>query len=359
MITKRITLLLSLIPLSMTVAFGAVNQRNPGQKVKLIFSVDQGFGNGIVVNDDQLAMKRIIGAVQALRKRYDVYLLLNPMVRDQAKLTDILNIIAGGHIPFMLDVYSSDGETLGSSTPQNAPYDGAHGVTISIDNLRKLKAKYGKLLAGLRLMEVFSEDFTVRAIKTTNPEWRLPGMKIPKDSFFQPKIAEEFIRFAKDHHMFVQFSDWHWSAFAAWDKPQFKNEEELATILRQYPGVVTVTYANNEPNEDSLKRLGNWWNSVAKFVSDGAAGYGLSDQSWMSKNEMDCPVSEIIEWAKSALGRGCKMIEFEPVWYFFKLPVGSFGVQNYLGDPAWQDRGYATSNMRELSTFLMDYPGKG
>ncbi len=359
MINKRVLPLLPLILLSATAAFGSVNLRKPQEKVKLIFSVDQGFGNGIVVNDDKLAMKRIIDALQTLRKRYDVYLLLNPMVRDQAKLEDILNTIAARHMPFVLDVYSSDGETLGSSTPQNAPYDGAHGVTISLSNLRKYKAKYGKLLAGLRLMEVFSEDFTVRAIKTTNPEWKQPGMKIPTDDFFQPKIADEFIKFAKDNRMFVQFSDWHWSAFAAWDKPQIENEAEFASILRQYPGVVTVTYANNEPNEDSMKRIGNWWDSVDKFAADGAAGYGLSDQSWMRKNEMACPVSDIIEWAKSALGRGCKMIEFEPVWYFFKLPVGSFGVRNYVDDPAWLNRGMATSNMRALTKALMDYPGRG
>jgi hypothetical protein len=122
---------------------------------------------------------------------------------------------------------------------------------------------------------------------------------------------------------------------------------------------VTVTYANNEPNEDSVKRIGYWWRSVDKFVEDGAAGYGLSDQSWMSKNEMDCPVSDIIDWADSALERGCRMIEFEPVWYFFKLPVGSFGVRNYVDDPAWLNRGRATSNMRALTKALMDYPGRG
>ncbi len=356
---KRITLAVILLLLSVSTAFGAVEPSARQGKVKLIFSVDQGFGNGIVVNGDMVAIRRIIDAVQPLRKRYDVYFLLNPMVRDQTKLENILNAIAAKHMPFVLDVYSSDGETLGSSTPQNAPYDAAHGVTISLANLRKYKVKYGKLLAGLRIMEVFSEDFTVRAIKTTNPEWKQPGMKIPTDDFFQPKIAKEFITFAKDNRMFVQFSDWHWSAFAGWDKPQIENEAEFASILRQYPGVVTVTYANNEPNEDSVKRIGYWWRSVDKFVADGAAGYGLSDQSWMSKNEMDCPVSDIIDWADSALGRGCRMIEFEPVWYFFKLPVGSFGVRNYVDDPAWINRGRATSNMRALTKALMDYPGRG
>jgi len=355
---RRFPLLVSLILLSTPAAFGSIKTPKPQEKVKLIFSVDQGFGNGIVFNDDQVEIGRIINALQPLRKRYDTYLLLNTMVRDQAKFQDILNAFTAGHMPFMLDVYTSDGETLGSSTPQNAPYDGAHGVAIFFDNLSKYKAKYGKLFAGIRLMELFSEDFTVRAIKTTNPEWRQPGMKIPKDSFFQPRTAEEFIRFAKQNRMFVQFSDWRWIAFAPWDKPQIKYEAELSTILRKYPGVVTVTYANNEPNEDSVKRIGYWRKSVEKFVADGAAGYGLSDQSWLRKNEVNCPVSDIIEWAKSALEQECRMIEFEPAWYFFRLPIGSFEVQEYVNNPTWRDRGFATSNLNQLITALLESHAK-
>jgi hypothetical protein len=343
-----------LILLGASSACGAMKSPKAKEKVKLIFSVDQGFGNGIVVNDDQAAIGRIIDAVQPLRKRYDVYLLLNPMVADHEKFNHILDIIAAGHMPFMLDVYTSDGETLGSSTPQNAPFDGAHGITISLDNLRKYKTKFGKLFSGLRFMEVFAQDFTVRAIKTTNPEWALPGMKMPPDAFFQPQKAEVLIRFAKENRMFVQFSDWHWIELAGWDKPQIKNEKELSAILRKYPGVVTVTYANNEPNEDSVKRIGYWRKSVEKFVADGAAGCGLSDQSWLRKNEVNCPVSDIIEWAKSALEQECRMIEFEPAWYFFKLPIGSFGVQEYVTDPTWRDRGYPTHNMSKLVTSLLE-----
>ena len=39
---------------------------------ELIFSLDQGFGNGIVVHDDQVALTRIIAALKPLQSRYEV-----------------------------------------------------------------------------------------------------------------------------------------------------------------------------------------------------------------------------------------------------------------------------------------------
>ena len=42
---------------------------------------------------------------------------------------------------------------------------------------------------------------------------------MPADEFFQYRFAEPFVRFARDQKMFVQWSDPHWFAFAAWDKP--------------------------------------------------------------------------------------------------------------------------------------------
>ena len=50
--------------------------------VKLVFSIDQGFGNGVVVNDDQVAVKRIAEALRPFFAKYKVYVLLNPQVKD-------------------------------------------------------------------------------------------------------------------------------------------------------------------------------------------------------------------------------------------------------------------------------------
>ena len=44
-----------------------------GPKVTLLFDPDQGFGNGIVVHNDQVALKL----------RYDVCVIVNPMVADR------------------------------------------------------------------------------------------------------------------------------------------------------------------------------------------------------------------------------------------------------------------------------------
>lgn len=318
----------------------------------LVFSIDQGFGNGVVVQDDQLAVKRIVEALRPLACRYRVCVLLNPQVRDRARLDRVLDTLMAAKMPFAFDVQSSDSMTLGSVAAQCKPHDPSHGVSISMEDLRAYKKRYGKRFAGIRFTEVFAQDFTVRAVKTTNPEWGKPGWKLPDDAFFQPSIVERFLQFAKDNGMFAQWSDWHWFEYAGWDKPQQDHEAKLHAVLRKFPGLVTVTYANNEPNGDSKKRLPDWEKCIAGFRADGIAELGLSDQSWLG-NDMTCPVEDIIAWAQSALGKGCRYVQFEPAWYFFRLPRGTFDVEDYTKDPAWADAGKATPQFVELEKALL------
>jgi len=294
-------------------------------KVKLVFSIDQGFGNGIVVNRDVEGMKRIIAALDTLRPAYDVYPLFEPQVKDRVSLEKMLDLCAAADMPFVLDAYSSDAMTLGTSTAHNAPADGPHGIAISLEDLTRYKKRYGRHLAGLRFMEIMSQDFTVRAIRSTNPEWKGKDWKMPEDDFWQPRYARDFLRFARDNRMFVQWSDWHWLRFAPWDTPLKQREADIRRLLGEFPGIVIVTYANNEPSEQSVPRLMNWHEAVAPFV---AAGFGLSDQSWLRKDDTKCPIEDIVAWAKRALELKCPLIQFEPAWYFFKLPRGTFG----LGD---------------------------
>lgn len=319
-------------------------------KVSLIFSMDQGFGNGVVANGDQVAVKRVVAALKPLEKRYSVYVLVNPQVADRKKLVHVLDTLVAEKMPFVFDVYSSDSFTLGSTTKQNKPFDATHGVSISMDDLAAYKKRYGKWLAGIRFMEVFGEDFTVRMVKTQNVDWLPKACKLPEDEFFQPKIVERYLEFAKRNGMFAQWSDSHWSEFAEWDQPQKDNETRLAQVLRKFPGVVTVTYANNEPEEGSAQRFGFWERSVSKFTKDGAAGFGLSDQYW---NRKATPEDGIVPWAKSALDKGCRLIQFEPAWHFFALPVGTFEVIDYTTDPKWADRGEPTESFRILVEALM------
>jgi hypothetical protein len=324
----------------------------PPPRPTLVFSLDQGFGSGFIPNYDDVALDRILAALQPLQESYRVCVLVNPQVSARDRFDALLDTLAARRVPFVFDVYSSDGHTLGCWNPPNTPHDVRHGVTISIEELDAYRKRHGPWLAGLRIMEVFAHDFTIRAVKTTNPEWGNPHWVNPDDDFFQPAIAEGFLRFAREHGMFVQWSDWHWHAFAGWDPRQKPFEEQMAALLRQYPGTVIVTYANNEPSEKSEDRFGHWEQSVAHFVEAGAAGYGLSDQSWLRKDHLAATPGDIVRWADGAFDRGCRFVQFEPMWFFFAWCVGTSEVQDPRLDKTWESRGTPTPAFRKLAEAL-------
>ena len=202
-------------------------------------------------------------------------------------------------------------------------------------------------------MEIFGQDYGIRAMKTTNPELKRPGDKLPADTFFRPYLAEGFIRFAKEHAMFVQWADFGWMPFSPWDKEMPNYTEQVKALLRQHPGVVTVTYNNNEPNEGSVPRLNTWHTAVEPFPKDGAAGYGLSNQSWLHNfTYMDTKPEEIIAWTQSALDKDCRLIQFEPAWYFFNLPAGAFELGDSTKVPAGTQPGEAKESLKQLIGFL-------
>ena len=332
-------------------------------KRTLVFNIDQGFGNGIVVHNDQVALQRVIDAVKPLKARYNVYLLLSPMVKNKGNLQAVLDTLAANDMSFILEAVSSDAETLGSCTmdpregftPFNAPLDPYHGITASVDEFAGYKSRYGEHFAGLRIFEVFGQDFTIRAVKTTDPDWALPCWKIPEDRFYQTSLVEPYLAFAAQYDMFVQWSDSHWYTHKTWDAPQAENEQQLSNLLGEYPGRVIVTYANNEPGAPAI-RIDNWASAIQGFVDKGAAGYGLSDQSWMTEcmsNELTCPVERVMDWALRGLNQGASYVQFEPLWYFFELPKGSFGYYDYTTSPEWANRGYPKANFDTLFETLM------
>jgi len=350
-----VLLLVSITTLPGNICLSANQKSALPEGVSLVFSIDQGFGNGVIVQDDQEALARMVDALEPLKAKYNVCVVLNPMVKDRKKLGRTLDTLQSRGMGFVFDVYSSDSQTLGSCTEFNAPHDPEHAVSISIKDLAAYKKRYGKFLAGLRCFEVLAQDFTVRAAKTTNPEWLRPCTKIPKDNVFQPKIAERYIRFAKENGIWLQWSEWHWFEFASWDAPIQGYEKTLASLMKKYPGVVIPTYANNEPNSNSSGRIENWDKSVSKFLNSGAVSFGLSNQSWMSSSEMECPPEDIILWTKSALNKGGRLIQFEPAWYFFKLPRGSFEAHDYKSDAEWNNAGEARQALTKLIDFLVSY----
>lgn len=323
--------------------------------VKLIFSLDQGFGNGVVIHNDQIAIRRIIKTLNPLTKKYSVYLLLNPHIKNKEYVENTFETLKKYNMPFVLDVYTSDSYTLGSGADHNAPYDASHALSVSLDYLNAVKEKYGKLFAGIRFMEVFGQDFTVRCIKTTNPEWGRPTEIIPEDNVFSPERAEMFIKFASENDMFVQWADFHWYNAASYDVIQKSYEMEVMKLISKYPNIITITYNNNEPLEDSVPKLNTWHQVVEGFTLNGNASYGLSDQSWIRSDHMSTSSQEIINWAENALKHNCKLIQFEPVWYFFNLPVGTFGYEKFAHEPKWKLRGYGTQNYYQLQKSLLSH----
>jgi hypothetical protein len=323
-------------------------------KTRLIFSIDQGFGNGIVANGNVEALNRMVTALEPLRVKYEVSVLLNPMIQDKQRLKLMLDALVAQKMPFVFDVYSSDSFTLGANGPANAPFDSSHGQSISVEQLAAFKESYDASLVGLRFMEIFGQDFGIRAMKTTNPELKRPGDKLPVDTFFRSDLAEGFIRFAKEHAMFVQWADFGWMPFSPWDKEMPNYTEQVKALLRMYPGVVTVTYNNNEPNEASIPRLSTWHTAVESFPKNGAAGYGLSNQSWLHNfTYMDTKPEEIIAWTQSALDKDCGLIQFEPAWYFFNLPAGTFELGDSTKVPDGTIPGEAKESLKQLSAFLL------
>lgn len=321
-------------------------------RVKLVFSMDQGFGNGPVINRDLEGVRRMCRAVKTLEPQYETYFVLNPQIGDKGSFEVVLDMLASEDVPFVLDVYSSDSQTLGTTTGHNAPADGPHGISASLDDLDRCKRKYKRHFAGLRFMELFAMDFTNRAVKTTNPEWNTAGWRLPDDPFFQPELARSFLRFARENRMFVQWSDWHWSRFHPWDAPLTGQERALHALIHEFPSTVILTYANNEPAEASAPRLTGWEDAVKPFVADGAAAIGLSNQAWLREPEMSCPVEEIVAWTRQARRVGCRYIQFEPAWYFFKLPRGTFGRELYVGKPGWEDCGSPLAAFNRLRAAL-------
>lgn len=326
-------------------------------KVRLLFSIDQGFGNGIVATGNVAAMNRMVTALEPLRTKYEVSVLLNPMIKDKQRLKLMLEALVAHQMPFVFDVYSSDSFTLGANGPANAPFDSSHGQSISVEQLADFKESYGAWLSGLRFMEIFGQDYGIRAMKTTNPELKRPGDKLPADTFFRADLAENFIRFAKEHAMFVQWADFGWIPFSPWDKAMPNYTEQVKTLLHQHPSVVTVTYNNNEPNEASIPRLSTWHHSVESFPKDGAAGYGLSNQSWLHNfTYMDTKPEEIIAWTQSALSKNCHLIQFEPAWYFFNLPAGIFELGDSTQVPSGTQPGEAKESLKRLINSLVITP---
>ena len=354
------------------------------KKVALVFELDEGWGDGIIQNQDRVALKRILANVKAFDARFQTYALLPDAAAYRAKLTRVLDDLKAQGVPFVLEAESSGTLALNTNAA-NAPYDAAHGFGASVAELEALRAKYGALFAGIRFMEVSGMNQQIVGCKHFGASWCDSFRhEIPKDNFFQKRLIEPYIAFAQSHNMLVLWGDHYWSANydpqrETYDgRPYFsksapvtpeifhnemkqpQNERDIQALAVKYPGVMVALYDNNDASGDvdnSTPKIDSWAKDIMRpFIAKGGfKGFGLSDQSWLcpqrvrDSNGTQCPVKGVIDWAKSGLAQGAIVIETEPVWYWFNLPPGEVAPRDYTRDPRWAGRGDATANLKTFA----------
>ena len=340
------------------------NKNTAFKKKTIIFSIDQAFPNGIIALQDMTSLQRMIATIKLFQKNYEVYALVNPTNSDQSKVRKVLDTLVANGIPFMFDEYSSDNSL--QDLPAKSPYDPSHGIALSTSQLQIYKTRYGSSFAGIRFMEVFAENSTILACKNLHVNWCDASKQwLPSDNFYQKSIADRYIKFASGNNMFVVWSDFYWSYynqdnFAKTVVKQSQNEQELKDLLVKYPNTVAVMFANNWPTDGARHNnvIGTWPQAMKPFVQSGAKVFGLSDQSWMCQDQASCPASELATWATSAFSSGATVLEFEPYYYSWYLPVGTItawlppGPVDYTKDPAWSDRGAVNYKFSIISAAL-------
>jgi peptidoglycan hydrolase-like protein with peptidoglycan-binding domain len=328
------------------------------KKKSLVFNIDQNFGNGIVQKQDSVGLTRVMQAMKAFSTNYSVYAQVSTAASDKTKLEWMLSTLQKNNIQFILDVYTSDTITAGKSSV-SAPFDISHGRQLSVTQLGEYKKRYGSYFAGVRVHEVFGEHAQIIGCKELNATWCEKFSSIlPEDDFYQKAYLEEYVRFANQNSMFLVFSDHYWSTYAEESlrvlAHQDQNEKDLRDLAKKYPGTIIVMFANNEWNEGARDMSDTWPAIVQPYVVDGARGFGLSDQSWMCSDEMNCPAAELASWAKKAFAHGATMVQTEPYWYWWQFPEGLLGQQsyNYTTNTVWAKRGYPTLNLKPLADAL-------
>jgi hypothetical protein len=79
-------------------------------------------------------------------------------------------------------------------------------------------------------------------------------------------------------------------------------------------------------------------------------GLAASDAYFDTKPE------EISAWTKSDIVKNLRLIPFEPAWYFFNLPTGTFELGNSSQVPSSTQPGQAKESLKKLMEFLLAAP---
>lgn len=317
----------------------------------LVFSLDQGWANGVTAARDYLAVRRIATALTPLNavrdgrggKAYDVCVGITPSGNSWGGLLAVLDQCVNSGLPFVLDVVSSDVLCMGRGN-WCCPWNLSHGVARSVFEVIELGARYGAWMRGFRFHEVNSLTWTMQYRR----EWlaRIAD-QLPYDSFRQQVHLEPFVAFARQTGRFVIWSDPVWSGMGNNVPEVTAGEQLIRDLTDRYPGTVIPMYANNLGGPATENA---YWPYLWPVFRPGTRGWGLSNQSWIIPD-----ATALGRWAQRALRGGASVVQFEPAWFWFKLPVGSFTDASeaaYTADPAWADRGSPLPSLQTLTAAL-------
>ncbi len=230
---------------------GNVNPSNisGNQKKKIVFSVDQGWPNGLVqqmAQDPDKAtqeIKRMSDGIKKLSNLYDVSIILSPISINKDALDKVILEFTKQDVSFVFDMYSSDVASFNDFTShpdfQNVvtAEDPQNGVALKICGKRQqdfdtnkecveyYKNKYPNYFKGLRIFEVsYFVNHSNITVDNLPPHYGVnPGSnlipynqfleKLSKSELKQKEIVTSVLKFAKKNDMFVIWSD-----------PAFKNQ---------------------------------------------------------------------------------------------------------------------------------------
>lgn len=344
----------ALVLLACCYSTGADAYPFPKKRV-LLFNLDQGFPAGITQNHDIVGLDRILSVLEKFKGQYEVYAIFSPLTAKTDNLHDVLERAAAHHVPFVLDVYTSDALTMGNvMIPANAQADPPHALTTSVRALEAFKADkdLGPYFAGIRLFELMAEDFTVKTCLSKAVDWCNNFKKnVKAGDVLTADVAKPLLEFAKSNNMLVFWSDWKWDSQTA------EQQKIIDNLLGSgaYRDTVVLAYANNLPNEEGRFDDSNWKAWVAKhssMVGPQVLSLGLSNQAWTCDTYVACPIPVIQEWVQRADKAGAKVVQFEPANYFFELPRGGNSA-GYPDSPQWRDTaGRPTEQMVLLAKAL-------
>lgn len=370
---------------------------------KLIFSLEQIWQNGLLntVSADRIwnTIDKIVDDLNAFKQQYDVYALVNPVIKDKTKLIQFLDYLKTKNVKFFLDIYSSDNEAASrvaathvqvadpyrvlSLRPRNelAPTD---PMELSLEYYVD---KYPNHFAGIRLFEILALNYLYTYCVHEREDARLGNcrdfelLKKSGGELFVPKYIESYLNFVKNKNLMLFWSDNHW--YNPWeiyrDNSRYEMDNfpylrfELSTMIERvksevkrlaklYPNIIILGYSNNEGVKNWGRvqipyhyRLKNW-HYFLKTITD-LRNIALSNQSWLSDNDPilfdeTTPIEDLILWTFDAFTKGAEIVQFEPFWYFWSWPRGD--LFNPI-DPAkldWNSVGNSTSNLKTLAEFL-------